>query len=640
MKSKTSRRFRCQTISCMVYLHGAMSMDKNNQRFGQKKRDGGSALLFTLIIVFFLVLMVGAVGNLSANNLQNVAKQHWQKKARFAAYAGVQHGLAELVQDDTYDSLMDKIPLNGDNDLLYTVEFYNNVSGSTGRWANPPKNDIWVPAGTCYIFSVASLRNRENAGVSGFAALVGPQRPKFSHALFGGDKVTLANSEVLEHDPDGMTDSSVDDTANIGTNRDMAAAPPLNFGIEATGSTVEGQLRVGVGAPLSLVNVNSTTHQGIAAAEEAKILSRFEKNGLALGTAPPTPWTGTVTLLAGAYGDITVPDGVTLTLAPNGGRTNFSFGSLTLDAGSRVSLDPAFTTEDPACVYIQGAGNFNGTAAKPVLINAADTAPATAPALLQIYFEGQDPSDGATVPGVLNMTYVGNPTTDMSSQFLVAGHDLTLTASNCDFVGAVTGNLVTFNSSTMRYDVRLRGVPMAGTAQFALLNNSEVPKVVADAAAEVATTLGASAPAASSPVPTAPVPTSPAPTSPAPTSPAPTSPAPTSPAPTSPAPTSPVPTISSPVPSSPTISSPVPSSPAPTSPAPTSPAPTSPAPTSPAPTSPAPTSPAPTSPAPTSPAPTSPAPTSPAPTSPAPTSPTISSPYSASGCGCGGCGYI
>ncbi len=440
--------------------------------------------------------MVGALAQLSMSSMHSTAKKHWQKRAHFAAYAGIQEGLAKLNSNAAWTGKIEDRTVPGTTDLVYTVEFDNNADGTEGRFAND--GITWLPQGTVYLFSVAALGDREESGVAGFAALIGPQRPRFSYAVFANSNIHLDGSQVHEWDPTGVTGGS-QDTAHVVTNMSAPDLPSFQYGIEhINGSSTHGQLRVGVGGSNALVNTSgSGNYAGFAVSEEHKTLTPFQEplnvppmylpdeiktiDDSTPNSDPNDSPGDPYTLRPGSYGTLNVNGSRTLRLRPNAEDGSvYVFQNLNMTSGTSIELETH--PDHPVLVYIRQSATLNG-----VNVN---TAGDPDPALLQFYFTG----------GGSNFVF-----NDSQGVFVAAGHGMFFQAQNSQVRGSVMGNRVRMLNSILHFDVRLRGVPLQGQGQFVLLDLVEVTHSVAVVALEEATAAAAATMGAPPPAPPAPV---------------------------------------------------------------------------------------------------------------------------------------
>lgn len=450
----------------------------------------GSALLVTMTMLFVMVLIIGAVGNMSQMNTTNVAVRRWQKQARFAGYAGLQDALAHCSADSSYNTNIPPTPLDGDPDTLYQVELLNNFNGDVGRFA--PDNKTWVPPHSIYIYSIGSLRGRNAQGSGGYVAVAGVQRPRFDLALYcEGGTIQLDNSNVVVWDP---TTPPVSRIAHVSSNQRSGLA------IQSVNSNVQGKLICGPGLTTGTsISVSGGSNAGLETGVSAKILTPFFSPVFPTAIVPPVSGPDFY-LYAGGYGDVVVPAGTTLELAPTTGTGArvYTFHSLTLMPGANIKVTT--TPEYPISVYCtssfaaQGNNdiNWNGGTGQPF-----------DPQRLQMYFTGS----AATGMTINNCPHVS---------MVAAGKGLVAQVANSDVWGSIMANSAHLSgNSTLHYDVRLTGVMLDGQGEMALLNVTDMLPADATQALTLSTTVAVAA-AGSTPPPDPPAPP-PGPTQPPPT---------------------------------------------------------------------------------------------------------------------------
>ena len=446
-------------------------------------------------MMLMVVMIVGAIGNLSQQQMNSVARTNWQKMATYAAYAGVQKALSELEGSHGWSAGIADTPMPGQPNVLYQVEVTNNYASGSGVMA--PDGKTWVPPGAVFLYSLGKVEGRESEGVGGYAVLVGAQRPAFDHAIFGQAGVTLTNSSVLMYDPEGVVTAS-DPIAHVGTNSTDLSA------LVSTASTVEGKLLSPVGSPAGVVSVSGGTNAGVEIAEETKLVTEFPITGTPAplvaaqqavaspGTMAP-PWGGlplsdTYWLAPGSYGDVVVPPGRKLGFAPSAaGDRNYKFRNLVLMPGASIEVN---TIPDYSIVcYVENNVILLGNN----LVN-WDTATdqPRMPRELQFYLTGLQ----ATPTSNTTLSVTDCPKTS----FIACAQKGQATLTNSTVYGSLIMDRCTLANSTLYYDVRVTGVLMDGAGQFALLNIIELKPGEASAAialsSTVATTAAAAPPAA------------------------------------------------------------------------------------------------------------------------------------------------
>ena len=451
----------------------------------------GSALLMTMTMLFVFVLIIGAVGNLSQMNTSTIAVRRWQKQARFAGYAGLQDALSRCTANPAYNTPIAPTPLDGDPDTLYQVDIFNNFSGATGQYA--PDNKTWVPPGAIYLYSIGTLRGRNAQGSGGYVAVAGIQRPRFDLALYcesGG--IQLDNSNVVVWDPASPPVSQI---AHVSSNRRTGLA------IQSVNSNVQGKLICGPGLTTgSSISVSGGSNAGLETGVSSKVLTPFFSPVFPSATVPPVSGADYY-LYAGGYGDVVVPAGTTLELAPTTGTGArvYTFRSLTLMPGANIKVTT--TPEYPITVYCTNGMNLQGN--NDVNWNSATSQPFD-PQRLQLYFTGS----AATALNINNCPHVS---------MVAAGKGMVASLNASEMWGSIMANSAHLTGSTLHYDMRLTGVMLDGQGEMALLNVMDVAPAEATQAVALTTTVASAAAAATGAPPPPPPGPPPAPPQPPPT---------------------------------------------------------------------------------------------------------------------------
>ncbi|MCA9779869.1 MAG: hypothetical protein KC800_24240, partial [Candidatus Eremiobacteraeota bacterium] len=245
----------------------------------KRSNTWGSTLLTVTFMIIILLMVAGAIGTMARSTVTSVNKSYWQSRAKYASKAGMQHALSLLRTNNLYNTDIPRTPVAGDPDLTYEVTIFNNVGGTTGQYA--PDNKTWVPPGTVFLYAIGQVRERANSGTAGFAALVGPQRPTFDDAAFATESISILNAEVWALDVDNVT-AGVNDAA-------LSTNSIVNNSISVTGSTVQGDLRSGIGSdPNTAINVSGSTVGDKEVLEETKVVTAFAPPA-AFSAAAPGP---------------------------------------------------------------------------------------------------------------------------------------------------------------------------------------------------------------------------------------------------------------------------------------------------------------------------------------------------------------
>jgi hypothetical protein len=442
---------------------GAVLKDQKRE---SNKKDKGSALISVLMMSLVLFAFVIAISILMNQRFHSINLRQAQSRAKFAAQAGVTRSLQELSNNIFWDAGFGATPLEGDAELTYQVEVFNNFSGTDGQYA--PDGKTWVPQGTVWVRSVGTM-GQVSSGSVGLIGMVGQYRPTFDHAVFGDRQVTITGTSLIQNVAGGGQ-------ADVGSN--ALGGPAIQI---TSGSSVSGKALCAPTADPSdpqVILVSGATVGGKEAANETKVVLPFpNKTGvldpntdLVLNEASGE---NTYNLWPGDYTDITINKNCTLVLsAPDAGglgRYHLS-GDLTVNEGGTIRVENV-NPDYPVTLYVKGNINFT-----KAIIGLDENSNPLEPQSLQIYFT-EDPNNPGPDASVMTMN-------DSTGYFVSAGDtaDYNLTGSN--LTGAIIGRTITFNSSQAYYEETLRNVPLQGQGDVTLLLEDDVPPSVAQEIAE------------------------------------------------------------------------------------------------------------------------------------------------------------
>lgn len=431
-----------------------MSRERIEDRFG-------SILAFVLVVLLVMTLVTFAIASLSSRNLGNVVGEYWEDRARFGAYSGVQRVLTELTSNRAFNdpagTVFADVPLEGDPEVTWTVRVENNVAGNHpegGLWAS--NNRTWIPDGAVYIQSTGRMRSLATSGFSAVAAVIAPQRPVFNDALFAVEKLTMNESHATSWYPGANAEKQ----AHVSTNAIATQVIQILNKSYVDGDAISGVDPAGPATGQVQISADSSITGSVRKAEESKQTSVFV--GVAPGGVNPPVTGGTIS--EGNYELLEVA-GAGNSVTFNGGG-NYVFekyidlrDGATLNIVGATALNPVRIYFRTSCVMFKDVRvNWNTGTGEP-----------NDPRLLQIYATDPAPQPLASLflSGVNEVSFV------------TAGQDYEVIMHNTTLHGAVIARLITANQSAVRYDTRLKGVPMDGTGGFKIVSMAAEPKTLA-----------------------------------------------------------------------------------------------------------------------------------------------------------------
>jgi hypothetical protein len=450
------------------------------------KEKFGSVLAVVLIILLVMTLVIFAIATMSSRHMNNVVGEYWEDRARFGAISGVHRCLTELANDPTFAGAMADMPLDGDPDVTWSVTVENNVSNATGVYASD--NRTWVPPGAAYIHSIGKMRSLATSGVTSVAAIISPQRPVFNDALFGTVSVEMDKSQTVSWYPGTFGK----ELAHVATNAIVDNVIKIVGGSKVDGDAVSGVDPVGTGNPV-FVDGGSTVVGSIRKADETKVTSAFVSpvSGPVTPTITGGPLAAPQVLTPGAYGPIEL-NGTAVTL--NGGGSYYFQNYF--DMRNNAELNIVATLDNPVRIYFNSSCViWNGC---KVNWNKGTNTP-NAPRLCQIY-KAQD--------GTASEMHISEVD---SVAFVSAGENMDVYITDAILHGSIIGKIIKAKASVIRYDTRLKGVPLDGTGGFEILSmvveNKNEPPAAAPPPAPPPVAVNPPPPAAG-PAPAAPPPPS------------------------------------------------------------------------------------------------------------------------------------
>lgn len=277
------------------------------------RREWGSALVIILVFTSVLAMMVGAVGLLTVQNLNQASQRTEEKIARYAAYGGIQKALEQVTANPNWPGSHARTELavgdlEGSSEMQYQLQVINNVHSANVVPAVMAPDNSWVPGMSVWVECRGFRRGSDQK--TGLVALLSASRPVFDHAAYGLDRFE-ARGDVLVDSWDSRNGeySQTYDPSDAGSASKQGDVGS-NGSIALDGATVDGDLVVGPsGAPGGIPNISqigSEVSGSNQIAQRNKLnLSFTAPAGMATtGPAELVADNETVTLTPGTYESI------------------------------------------------------------------------------------------------------------------------------------------------------------------------------------------------------------------------------------------------------------------------------------------------------------------------------------------------
>ena len=412
------------------------------------KRKKGFALLTVLALATFLLLVAGAVGSEILMSQAAAKSRISEGRARFAAYAGLQHALQLLKANQDFTILTDGQLMPGSQTVSYTVEITDNRTpnpdnprAADGSVTAP--DDTVVPEGSVYCASMGVENHRGSVSLHALTGHISSQHPTLSYSAFSdrgtqllGESQSLSFQGGVEEvlGPDGLPAVEAIPGVAIVPDQDGRLAPETTGSLGHLGSnsildmdqtaTISGDLflpteqsalvqelqatvnaNAGAGDPSTTtevlpltvpVDIPKYSRPAASASDNGDPVEEVDQGA---GTLSAAPSGGVRTVRS-----VNVPIGQTLEVPP--GRY-FVRGDMTVHGN--IVPGPGVTADNPIVLYVGGNATIGAPGAAPGTSGQVNLGGKTAG--LQLYFvdNGSD-TQTMTVTGDSNFfgTVVGN----------------------------------------------------------------------------------------------------------------------------------------------------------------------------------------------------------------------------------------
>lgn len=450
-----------------------------------RKGKKGSALLFIMAFLSFLVVLAGSVGLITVSNLEQSTTKFEQKRARYAAIAGLQLSLLEFRSDPMWPSGSmglappePSVALPNHPGLEYRIQVLNNVDEAADRIpAVKAPDGSWVPGMSVWVESTGAVKGSDVEYA--VVALVSRARPKFNEAAYGYGDIELKGKTLVDgyDSSTGPYAESFDAGDSSTWSQDGSVGSDTGITIGAN-SVVDGDASVSpAGASGGTPNIASagTLTGSELIAERAKLDIDFRPpSHLTHSTTDVSaPSGGSVSLLPGSYRTIDLQPGSTLQLAPG---TYYVSEDFLADGAHIVSSG---TESDPVVIYVgQSMELTNGSV--------VNSGAAGNPKTLELYFTDEDTSGGSP-----SSTLVMRGDSHLSA--VAAGRFLTATIEGSELYGAlIAEGVITENTGAglkpeeqpgLHYDTSLKNRPLSGMGTWTITSQRDSRRSVGTAVA-------------------------------------------------------------------------------------------------------------------------------------------------------------
>lgn len=327
-----------------------------------QSQRGVSAIVFMMLALTAMLLMVSAIGNLANHRLNAVARDAYDTRARYAAYAGIQFGLLQLTLNPEYapsEPVISALP--GDEQSFFELTVLNNYNGAPGTSITSPSG-VEVPAGSVAFESKGTSVRGSEATSFGVKTMAFRGDRTMRYAILAEEDIRLAASQT-----DAFRSYRISDTGTLTYHPyDPNLAPESSPGAPGQGhgslrtnsiepgalvlqsSSVKGFLIVGpLGDPTRVVLNDGATldpeYTTPIVGESLRRVARYRPPMNPNAATEEVVVSGTMTLAPGAYRRVVVQPGATLNLT---GDYYMITGELVVDGGS-INVSPNGSDSDP-----------------------------------------------------------------------------------------------------------------------------------------------------------------------------------------------------------------------------------------------------------------------------------------------------
>ena len=430
-------------------------------KLNKRGKPRGYAMFTVVCLAGILMLLAGAIGSEVLASQSATKTRLGNSRARYAAYAGLQHAVRLLKDDPNHEGDLTGFLMPGSENVSYTVCITNNSVANDPNLEAPDGTN--VPPGFVYCTAIGVDNEKEGVSLHAYAGMLSDQHPELSYSAFSdvGTKL-LGSSQCLSYSagsafgPDGdgrHAPTQLGDQGNVGTNQAIEIGPQ---------ATVSGNVLIPPGNVFAQEAINEDL-QNSTANELPDVLDLPDPVDIPKYSAPvaapvvDTPVQGgsldaSTTGETMAISSVNVPPGQPLTMGPG---KYFVSGDLNIEGLLQTSADVSDT--NPVIIYVGGNANIGGQA--QVNLDGASRN-------LQIYFVDQGQAEQKFhLSGNANFfgTVVGNR---VDAEF----------SDNAQLFGGFLGHSVTAgDNARIFYDETLSGQQLGAASAWGL-NGITEPK--------------------------------------------------------------------------------------------------------------------------------------------------------------------
>ena len=433
----------------------------SDQILRKRGKPRGYALFTVLCLAGILMLLAGAIGSEVLASQSATKTRLGNSRARYAAYAGLQHAVRLLKDHPDHQGDLTEYLLPESQNVSYTVSITNNSVTNDPNLDAP--DGTRVPPGFVYCTAIGVDNEKEGVSLHAYAGMLSDQHPELSYSAFSDVGTNLmGNSQCLSYsagsafgpDSDGRhAPTQLGDQGNVGTNQSIEMSPQ---------ATVSGNVLIPPGNVPAQTAITEDLQVSVAT-DPPDVLDLPEPVDIPKYSAPVAapavntpvqggPLNAPTTGETMAVSSVNVPPGQPLTMGPG---KYFVSGDLNIEGLLQTSADVSDT--NPVIIYVGGNANIGGQA--QVNLDGASRN-------LQIYFVDQGQAEQKfQLSGNANFfgTVVGNR---VDAEF----------SDNAQLFGGFLGHSVTASDNArLFYDETLTGQPLGAASAWGL-NGITEPK--------------------------------------------------------------------------------------------------------------------------------------------------------------------
>jgi hypothetical protein len=353
-----------------------------------------------LLLATLFMTLAAAIGSEVLTAQRNTRTRLSNSKARYAAYAGLQHAMLELKEEPTFSDNLVAYLIPGSETVSYTVQITNNCNNNSEVQAH---DGTMVPPNSVYCTAMGVDDGQTEVALHAMSGLLATRNPQVNYAAFTetGTELTGSSQALSFHSGTSTIDTSsgravladadVGNNGSIGSNREVCTAasstvrgdvyrPEDQAGNDATnllGALAPGKSIMDLASPVDVPKFSAPGpgpgSPGNGNSEQDLQAEPLDISASITLTAPPEGQTQ-------SFPATEIDEQATLTLPP--GRYYFPDG---LSIEGSIVPSTEVNADNPIIIYVGGSGVTMGEGARVNL--------GGAPANFQMYFVDQPNQD-------------------------------------------------------------------------------------------------------------------------------------------------------------------------------------------------------------------------------------------------------